>query len=97
MYTLLRDAIRIVPGIQECEFIEAIAGERPGTPDDLPYLGKVGEKLVVSTGYFRHGILLSALGATVGAALGMGQPMPALEAEVGPEMNLASCAPLRHA
>lgn len=97
VYTLLRDAIRVVPGIQECEFIEAITGERPGTPDDLPYLGKVGEKLVVSTGYFRHGILLSALGATVGATLGMGQPVPALEAAVGPEMNLASCAPLRHA
>lgn len=93
VYTLLRDAIRIVPGIQECEFIEAITGERPGTPDDLPYLGKIGEKLVISTGYFRHGILLSALGATVGAALGMGQPVPTLE----PEIDLASCAPLRHA
>lgn len=93
VYTLLRDAIWIVPGLQECEFIEAITGERPGTPDDLPYLGKVDDKLVVSTGYFRHGILLSALGATVGAALGMGLPVPTLE----PEINLTDCAPLRHA
>ena len=71
IYRLLRDAIRIVPGVEECEFLEAIAGARPGTPDDLPLLGKLGANLVISNGYFRHGILLSPLGAKAGAALGM--------------------------
>lgn len=71
VYTLLRDAIRVVPGIEDCEFIEALAGERPGTPDDLPLLGKITGNVVISAGYFRHGILLSALGAKVTAALGL--------------------------
>lgn len=71
VFTLLRDAIRILPGLEDCEFIEAITGDRPGTPDDMPYLALRGDNVVISTGYFRHGILLSALGATVGADLGL--------------------------
>lgn len=87
VYTLLRDAIRIVPAIEDCELVEALVGNRPGTPDDLPYLGLRGENLVVSTGYFRHGILLAALGARVGADLG-------LERNTG--VDIAACDPARH-
>ncbi|MCX2164140.1 glycine oxidase ThiO [Corynebacterium auriscanis] len=71
VHTLLRDAIRVVPGLEECEFVEALAGARPGTPDDLPLLGTVGTNVVVSNGYFRHGILLCALGARAGVAMGL--------------------------
>jgi len=88
VHTLLRDAIRVVPGLEDCEFIEAIVGARPGTPDDLPYLGKVRDGLVISTGYFRHGILLSAFGAKVGAQLGLG---------TSPGLDISACDPLRHA
>lgn len=42
VHDLLRDAIRLIPGIEETEFIEVTCGARPGTPDDLPYLGWVG-------------------------------------------------------
>ncbi|PFG27793.1 glycine oxidase ThiO [Corynebacterium renale] len=80
VFTLLRDAIRIVPGLEDCEFIEAITGDRPGTPDDMPYLALWGENLVISTGYFRHGILLSALGAHVGADLGLNRTTEYTEA-----------------
>ncbi|MEH0058434.1 glycine oxidase ThiO [Auritidibacter ignavus] len=73
VYTLLRDAIRIVPGLEECEFIEALAGARPATPDDLPLLGTVGSNVVISTGYFRHGILLSALAGQANVGLGLTQ------------------------
>ena len=67
---LMRDADTICPGIRECTIDEITAGARPGTPDDLPYIGiDDGTGAVVSTGYFRHGILLTALGARVGAAL----------------------------
>lgn len=67
---LMRDADTICPGIRECTIEEITAGARPGTPDDLPYIGiDDGTGAVVSTGYFRHGILLTALGARVGAAL----------------------------
>lgn len=80
VFTLLRDAIRIVPGLEDCEFIEALTGDRPGTPDDMPYLALSGENLVISTGYFRHGILLSALGAHVGADLGLNRTTTYTEA-----------------
>lgn len=67
---LLRDAARIVPAIRDCDVVEVGAGARPGTPDDLPLLGvDPGTGVVVSTGYFRHGILLTAIGAHLGAQL----------------------------
>ncbi|MFH0412805.1 glycine oxidase ThiO [Corynebacterium sp. L4756] len=88
VHALLRDAIRVVPGLEETEFIEATCGARPGTPDDVPYLGKVGENLIISTGYFRHGILLAALGARTAVELATGH-------EVSPAV--AACDPFRHA
>lgn len=87
VHDLLRDAGRLVPGIEECDFLEATVGARPGTPDDLPYLGRVGSNLIISTGYFRHGILLAALGARVGATLAAGGD--------DPDPALAACDPLR--
>ena len=84
---LLRDASEIVPGIEDCDLIEVHVGARPGSPDDLPYLGRVSDRVVVSTGYFRHGILLAAMGAKCGAALVEGQEPP---------VELGACDPLRH-
>ena len=87
VHDLLRDAIRLVPGVEECDFLEATTGARPGTPDDLPYLGRVSGNLIISTGYFRHGILLTALAADVTLALVEGDD---------PGIDLAACAPHRH-
>lgn len=84
---LLRDACRIAPCLEENGLVEWGTGARPGTPDDLPYLGKLGRNLVVSTGYFRHGILLAALGAAAGAALADDEAPPA---------SIQACDPLRH-
>lgn len=69
LYQLLRDAQRLMPGVLECEVYEVMARPRPGTPDDVPLVGRLGPGLTVSTGYFRHGILLAALGAHLGATL----------------------------
>lgn len=91
VYDLLRDAIRLVPGIEECEFLEATTGARPGTPNDLPYLGRVSANLVISTGYFRHGILLSALAARVSRELIEGATPDQLS------VDISACAPLRDA
>lgn len=91
VYDLLRDAIRIVPGIEECEFLEATTGARPGTPNDLPYLGRVSANLVISTGYFRHGILLSALAARITRELIDGVDDDQLS------VDISACAPLRDA
>lgn len=88
VHDLLRDATRLVPGIEECDFLEATTGARPGTPDDLPYLGKVNDNLIISTGYFRHGILLTALAADVAVHLVEG---------TDPGIDLSACDPHRHA
>ncbi|WKD61486.1 Hydrogen cyanide synthase subunit HcnC precursor [Corynebacterium ciconiae DSM 44920] len=87
VYDLLRDAIRILPGLEECELIEAATGARPGSPDDLPYLGRArARNLIVSTGYFRHGILLSSWAARRTTELIEG---------LAPE-DLQHCDPYRH-
>ena len=84
---LLRDASLVCPAVEECDFVETSVGARPGSPDDLPYLGRVGDHVVVSTGYFRHGILLAGLAAQAGADLTEGRE---------PDIDLSACTPLRH-
>lgn len=73
---LLQDAAEILPAVRETELIEVTTRDRPGTPDDLPLLGPVpgAEHVVVSTGYHRHGILLSAWAAQRTADLIDGVP-----------------------
>ncbi len=70
-FRLLRDASAVVPGLLETELVEVMARARPGTPDDLPVIGTDPEVpgVVLSSGYFRHGILLAPLGARLTADL----------------------------
>lgn len=75
VYELLRDAQQVVPGIREVELLEVIARARPGTPDDIPLTGPVSEEIFLSTGYHRHGILLSALAARLTATQLLGKPV----------------------
>jgi glycine oxidase len=64
VWQLLRDARAIVPGITEFELAEAVAGLRPGTPDNAPVLGPSAlPGLVLATGHFRSGVLLSPVTA----------------------------------
>ncbi len=64
IWELLRDARTLVPGLTEFEFMEATAGLRPGTPDNLPLLGPSGlAGLVLATGHFRGGVLLAPVTA----------------------------------
>ncbi len=54
VWQLLRDARAIVPGITELELAEAVAGLRPGTPDNAPVIGPSPlPGLVLATGHFR--------------------------------------------
>jgi glycine oxidase len=70
MYTLLRDARRLVPGITELEVLEFLAALRPGTPDNAPLLGPSGVAgLVLATGHYRNGILLTPITADAIASL----------------------------
>lgn len=71
---LLRDAERIVPGVAEFALREAAAGLRPGSPDNLPLIGRIGpEGLFAATGHGRNGILLAPVTAETVAALLRGE------------------------
>ena len=77
VHELLREAYRALPDIAELELAEAIAGLRPGTPDNRPLVGPGRlEGLVLATGHWRNGILLSPITAEAVAALLAGEPVP---------------------
>ncbi|MFB7596292.1 glycine oxidase ThiO [Streptomyces sp. NPDC056160] len=60
VYELLRDAHELVPGITELPLTETRAGLRPGSPDNAPLLGPTGlDGLLVATGHYRNGVLLT--------------------------------------
>jgi glycine oxidase len=66
IWQLLRDARTLVPGITEFELAEAVAGLRPGTPDNAPILGPAQlPGLVLATGHFRSGVLLAPVTADI--------------------------------
>ena len=78
VHDLLRDAMTAVPAISELTLAEASAGRRPGTSDNGPILGPIPGALIIATGHFRNGVLLSAATADAVAALLAGeQPHPA--------------------
>jgi glycine oxidase len=57
-------AMQLVPGLQQARVLEAWAGLRPGTPDDLPILGKMeAAGHYIAAGHFRDGILLAPVTA----------------------------------
>jgi glycine oxidase len=60
VHELLREAYRLLPEIAELELVEATAGLRPGTPDNLPVVGPGAlDGLVLATGHYRNGVLLA--------------------------------------
>jgi glycine oxidase len=74
VYQLLRDAQVLVPAVSELELIEMTTRARPGTPDNAPLLGRVSRTsgapegddvlgLIIATGFFRHGVLLTPVAA----------------------------------
>jgi glycine oxidase len=72
-FELLRDASELVPGVSEWVLDEFAAGLRPGTPDNLPAIGR-GELdgLYWAVGHRRGGVLLAPMTAEliVGALQG---------------------------
>jgi len=78
---LLRAARELVPSLDDAQFTEAIARDRPGTPDNLPLVGPSGEDgVVLAAGHFRNGVLLAPLTAhLVAEHLDTGYVEPALD------------------
>jgi glycine oxidase len=76
-YELLRDVLALYPGLDEAELVGTQAGFRPGTPDDLPLIGRTAvDGLVLATGHYRNGILLAPITADAVAALVVGEAPP---------------------
>ncbi len=75
VHELLREAYRLLPDVAEMELVGAVAGLRPGTPDNLPLVGPGAiDGLALATGHFRNGILLAPLAAQAVADLLAGAP-----------------------
>ncbi|MBA3373262.1 MAG: FAD-dependent oxidoreductase [Actinomycetota bacterium] len=86
VHELLREAWTLLPGIAELELVEATAGLRPGSPDNAPLLGQTQvDGLLLATGHYRNGILLTPVTAD-----GLAQALTGGPAEV-----IAACSPRR--
>ncbi len=64
VFGLLESAREVLPDVGELELVSARAGLRPGTPDNLPLVGRASEEgLVLATGHHRNGVLHAPLAA----------------------------------
>lgn len=64
---LLHAATALVPALADATFVEARRGLRPGSPDNLPYIGRseVLPGLIYACGHYRNGALLAPLTAAL--------------------------------
>jgi glycine oxidase len=70
VYELLRDGRTVMPMTAEYALAETSVGWRPGTPDNAPILGRCDlEGLVLATGHYRNGVLLTPITADVISSL----------------------------
>ena len=75
--TLLTAAIEMVPELAGAELDRAWSSFRPYTADELPLIGETDTKgLLLATGHYRNGILLSPITAEIIRALVFGAPPP---------------------
>jgi glycine oxidase len=86
VYELLHDAIEVVPAVAELELAETLARWRPGTPDNAPLLGPSAMPgLVIATGHYRNGVLLTPVTGDVIAELVASGSLPTLAAPFVPD------------
>ena len=78
VHDLLHDAMSVLPVTSELTLAETCAGLRPGTPDNGPVVGRCGpDGLLLATGHYRNGILMSPVTSDAVTALLAGQrPAP---------------------
>lgn len=77
VFELLRAAYEILPGTAELELTETVAGLRPGSPDNAPLIGPAAvEGLLLATGHYRNGVLLTPVTADAIADVVSGQRLP---------------------
>jgi glycine oxidase len=70
VHDLLHDAMSVLPVTSELILAETCAGLRPGTPDNGPVVGWCGpDGLLLASGHYRNGILMSPVTADAAVAL----------------------------
>ena len=81
VYELLRDGRSVMPMSAEYALAETSVGWRPGTPDNAPILGRCDvEGVVLATGHYRNGVLLTPITADVITTLIMSGELDSLAA-----------------
>ncbi|MQM24973.1 glycine oxidase ThiO [Glycomyces sp. NEAU-7082] len=75
VHDLLRRSIELVPETAEYHLDEISVGFRPGTPDNLPLIGRLDARTIAATGHYRNGIaLIPATATAVAEVLRGGDP-----------------------
>ncbi|MBF6329113.1 glycine oxidase ThiO [Nocardia transvalensis] len=77
---LIADAEEVLPALGEYELAEASAGSRPGTPDNLPLIGRLTDRVIAATGHGRNGMLGVPITADAVAAVLDGDVLPEAKA-----------------
>ena len=70
---LADSARRLLPALRTAPIVETWTGLRPRLPSGLPLLARVRDDLVVATGHFRNGILLTPITADAVTELLLGE------------------------
>jgi glycine/D-amino acid oxidase-like deaminating enzyme len=73
---LLQSAIGLVPALAEAEMVSSWWGIRPLSPDERPFVGRVGDGLLVATGHGSEGVILGAGTAALLASIVLGEDPP---------------------
>jgi glycine oxidase len=94
VHRLLRAASELLPDVEELELTETVAGLRPGSPDNAPLLGPTGlDGLLLASGHYRNGILLTPVSADAIAELLTAGRTPAAIAPFSPRRFEPSGSP----
>jgi glycine oxidase len=81
---LLEGALAMVPSLASAKLNRSWAGLRPWTKDELPLIGDSPiPGLVIATGHFRNGVLLSPITGAIVAALCFGDASPVPSIDLG--------------
>lgn len=85
---LIRFGCELIPSLKSARLERCWSGLRPGSPNGLPYLGRVPrtENLFVAAGHFRAGLMLSPITAVLLSQLLLGET---------PAINIDEFAPGR--
>ena len=71
--SLYASAVSLVPQLATVDVEAQWAGFRPGSPEGMPWIGKISEKLWVNSGHFRNGVVLSPASSRLLCDLMMGR------------------------